>query len=505
MGKPHKLSRPWVIGLPIAVALLIAGCGGSSASGTSANGVITIHAQAPADGGPITSSENAALAKYTAEYEKSHPKVKVDWEPLASSDISTSNSELTTEAAAGDAPDLVWEQYGPLLAGSVPTGILQNIKSYYNQPDPYVNGNKKFLDLFSTSVRPYLVEPNGDMEIVLGSSVETGFIYSKAAFAKAGIEGTPSTWAEMMTDMAALKKAGITPLSFADGNVNCNPSWYERLATTSLLQPVLSKFMVKKAQVSNGLDDAVGIERGVISMSNPRYAEVWKLFAQMRPYFSAGSSSYDVCATPNTSTPPLSNLPLLMKGKVGMIWGVTVNIPQLNAAGFGGKYGVFAEPAITAASTSYGTDVSTKGVIGGPNGHGQWSVTSERADHTMTPAKTKAVMNFVYWLFTPQHLGAEVKDWGDGGAFIPTEPAAPTADIAGISSLVPSKAPATVVDVALDDVLSSNTSSAGGRLIQSFVTGGTSFAQFSSQWQSLLESGAQAWASQNHVDLSQYK
>jgi len=32
---------------------------------------------------------------------------------------------------------------------------------------------------------------------------------------------------------------------------------------------------------------------------------------------------------------------------------------------------------------------------------GQWSITSQRADSTMTPAKTATVMNFMAWLFTP--------------------------------------------------------------------------------------------------------
>ena len=38
----------------------------------------------------------------------------------------------------------------------------------------------------------------------------------------------------------------------------------------------------------------------------------------------------------------------------------------------------------------------------------------------MTPAKTKTVMNFLAWLFTPQHLGYWIKI-NQSGADIPTE------------------------------------------------------------------------------------
>ena len=173
--------------------------------------------------------------------------------------------------------------------------------------------------------------------------------------------------------------------------------------------------------MTNGLDVAVGIQKGIISMSNPRYAEVWKLLGQLVRYSGSGQSSYDACSDPNATTPPLSTQSLLVQGKVGLLWGGSWYIPQLNSAGFTpAKYGVFPEPPITTASSPLATGTSTVGVIGGPNGNGQWGVTSQQADRTMTPAKTTMVMNFLAWLFTPQHLGYWIKI-NQSGADIPTE------------------------------------------------------------------------------------
>src|SRR6266436_6422650 len=139
---------------------------------------------------------------------------------------------------------------------------------------------------------PYMTSSNGDIDIILGSNVEPGFFYSKAAFAKAGITSPPATWADLMTDLSKLKSVGITPFMFTDGNANCTPSWWERLATTSLLASQVSQFDVNHAQVTNGLDVAVGIHKGIISMSNPRYAEAWKLLGQLVSYSASGESSY---------------------------------------------------------------------------------------------------------------------------------------------------------------------------------------------------------------------
>lgn len=486
-----------------AAGLLAAACssGGSSDSG-GGNGSVVIKAVLPPNTGAITSAENAGLQQLTKQYEAAHKNVTVNWLPNNSSSITASNATVESQASGGAAPDLVWEQYGPVTSGSIPNGMLQNIKPFLDKPNPYVPGNSSWLSLFSPSTVPYMTSPNGDIDIILGSNVETGMFYSKEAFAKAGITATPTTWAEFMTDLGQLKAAGVTPIMFADGGL-CNPSWFERLATSSLLAPQVSKFDVNHAQVTTGLDVAVGIKKGIISMSNPAYAQVWKLLGQLEQYSATGQSSYDACSPPTQTTPPLSTESLIVQGKVGVLWGGSWYFPQLNSLNFTGKYGVFPEPPITSDSTPLATGTSTVGMIGGPNGNGQWGVTSQQADSSMTPAKTATVMNFLAWLFTPQHLGDWIKI-NQSGADIPTETGAPTLNIPGLSSLVPSDKVGTVVDVMLDDVLSTAATNSGLRLVQEYLDGQLNFSAFSTQWQSLLTSAAQQWATANHADLSKY-
>ena len=74
----------------------------------------------------------------------------------------------------------------------------------------------------------------------------------------------------------------------------------------------------------------------------------------------------------------------------------------------------------------------------------------------------------------------------------------------GLNSLVPTSKVGTVVDVVLDDVLSTAATNSGLRLVQEYIDGSLSYSAFASQWQSLLTSAAQQWATQNHVDLSKY-
>jgi hypothetical protein len=130
-------------------------------------------------------------------------------------------------------------------------------------------------------------------------------------------------------------------------------------------------------------------------------------------------------------------------------------------------------------------------------------VTSQKADSSMTAAKTATVMNFVAWLFTPRHLGNWIQT-NQSGADIPTETGAPSVNLPGLSTLVPSGKVGTVVDVVLDDVLSTAATNSGLRLVQEYIDGSLSYSSFASSWQSLLTSSAQQWATANHVDLGKY-
>src|ERR1700722_6898671 len=206
-----------------AAGLLAAACssGGSSSSagGTSSvsSSPVTIKAVLPPNTGAITAADNAGIKKLTTQYEAAHKGVTVNWLPNNSASITASNATVESQASGGAAPDLVWEQYGPVTSGSIPSGMLQNIKPYLDKPNPYVPGNTSWLSLFRPSTDPYMSSPNGDIDIILGSNVETGMFYSKAAFAKAGITSTPATWADFTADLGRLKAAGVTPIMFADG------------------------------------------------------------------------------------------------------------------------------------------------------------------------------------------------------------------------------------------------------------------------------------------------
>lgn len=494
-------SRPILRGT---MACLVAGLGiltGSVPSHAADSVTITIQLQ-PNTGAP-NSPNNAVLLSLTSAYEKAHPGVTITYQPNSFTDISQSNARLVALASARSAPDVVWEQYGEVTGGSLPKGLLQNLRPYLERPNPYVPGNKRWLDLWQPVTLPYMRSANGDIAILLGSDVDVAMFYNKADFAKAGIGSAPKTWKDWAAAMAKLKAHGITPYMFPDGGI-CNPSWYEREFSSEFLHNDLSTFDVDHQQVATGLDTAVGIERGIISMQNPAYAEGWKLLASLQPYLAPGASTYDACSSPTAVSPPLFPVQPFVQNRFSMIWGGTWYFHDLDTVGFKGQYGIFPFPMITTATTQYSSNLDVRGVIGGPNGSGQWSVTSQQADSSMTPAKTKQVMDFLAYLYTPKNEGRWVANMSNG-TYIPLIKGTPAPNIPGLSSIIPKGLPPKTVEGILDGGLTAKATRDGTRLLQSFLSGDTSWSSFSTQWDAILKQAAADWAKQNNVDLSKYQ
>ena len=75
----------------------------------------------------------------------------MQWLPNNTTSITAANAAVESQASGGSAPDLVWEQYGPVTSGGLPAGLLQNIKPFLETPNPYVPGNTSWLSLFPAS------------------------------------------------------------------------------------------------------------------------------------------------------------------------------------------------------------------------------------------------------------------------------------------------------------------------------------------------------------------
>jgi raffinose/stachyose/melibiose transport system substrate-binding protein len=146
------------------------------------------------------------------EWERLHPGNKIKYRMF----LQTSNSEgewIKTQLLGGIAPEIInmnaevsWQDVGK--------GWYVPLDEYLERPNPYVPGNKRWLDTF---VNQALVQakraPDGKLYCIPIDIVETGLFYNKTLLRKHGIERMPETWAEMMSMIDTLNAAGITPMT----------------------------------------------------------------------------------------------------------------------------------------------------------------------------------------------------------------------------------------------------------------------------------------------------
>ena len=142
------------------------------------------------------------------QYMAAHPNVDIQITVLENEAFKT---KLTTVMQSGTPPDIFQSWGGGDMNQQIAAGLLKDIT-----PDLDANGGawrNSFgagpLSVYALNGKNYGVP--WDMGIV-------GWWYNKDLFAKAKIANPPTTWSEFLTDVKALKAAGITPISVGEGD-----------------------------------------------------------------------------------------------------------------------------------------------------------------------------------------------------------------------------------------------------------------------------------------------
>ncbi|MFC8431278.1 ABC transporter substrate-binding protein [Streptomyces sp. NPDC057253] len=225
------MNRRTAVSLAVAAsaALLLPGCTGTGGSSKGAD------AKAPDDPSKVTGTikvltvrtdlvQDGTLKKYAAECNRTYPKVKVEFEGLT-------NYEAEVKIRMNT------ENYGDVLL--IPAVIKKaDYPRFFASLGTQAERAKKyrFTDYTTVDGKVYGQSPVG---------VAPGFVYNKRIWKEAGVTAWPTTPAEFIADLKAIKAktdaipyytnfaAGwtLTSWTYVDGAVSCDPQ-----ATTELAE-----------------------------------------------------------------------------------------------------------------------------------------------------------------------------------------------------------------------------------------------------------------------------
>lgn len=162
--------------------------------------------------------EKAAIEEAAARFQAANPGVTIDITVVGSSDMA---SKTNAAMQANEPPDIFSGWGGGGLANYANAGLVQDITEAVEQDgwkERFVGGP---LALYTLDGRVFGVPLRAGV---------WGMWIDKDLHAKAGIEGCPATWNDLLANVTKLKEAGIVPIALGGQAQWTSVGWYQYLA-----------------------------------------------------------------------------------------------------------------------------------------------------------------------------------------------------------------------------------------------------------------------------------
>lgn len=468
------------------LAAALSGSGAFAAPG-SYKGTITMYVQEYTPNWPEVKSPLKAFQQIADEYQKRYPGIKISfW----TKPIPDNNQNIRVKAAAGELFDIYWAQTADLNS-TLPRGVAADLAPYFKQPNPYIPGNKAWRDAMNKQLLAESTAPSGAVYTLSADQVAYTIFYNRDLLSKAGVSKAPTTWAELLAASKKLKAAGISVAN----QVPAYPWWSSHFLSDLYSKDYARLTSYDGAPGQSPLDEAVAINKGLLSPKDPRFMSWWPAFKQFtdtwnKDYLNADlGKNYDLYQD-------------FAGGKAAMFYEGSYMTRWLQDAGVKFKLGTFNFPRLGAKELRGATGVNTANAYSG-TGSFQYAVSTRQANKTMTPEKLAAVVDWMRYFGTPKNVQRIV---GENGSYVPTWPGtaakfAPDFDSAALSAQI--KLPDRSIQVA------NATPNLGWvdmqRVFGLYLAGNITLDQARAQVQTVLDRASQEYARKNKVDFSKYK
>lgn len=345
MIKPK--AKGW-FAVTLAASMLLGACGSGSGDAQTKSG-----AASSGEGGEKVSftlgyasgdpAARQAISDTVQRFMDEHPNIEI--KDISDNSASSYLDWLKTKDAVGEFPDLVEMRDTEVFADA---GKIVELPS-------------DLLELFDSPP-----EVEGKVwNAPLALNVPQGIIYSKKAYADAGIAELPKTYDEFLAVQEKLKASGLSPLVVGGKDIFHMGFWVNKFLIDDVYAQDPDWNSKKTAQEVSFADDNV-----VQAMTDFKF-----LFQN---YVDKGW----------LSTPDNQTASILVSGKAAQLFSGTWMFSQIEEADPSFEYGFYAVP----------DREGHVNVIGLPSPAG-WTLSAEAAKD---PAKTEAIKSFIRYFFEPE-------------------------------------------------------------------------------------------------------
>lgn len=398
----------------------------TSAQDSELSGELTVYLQAYYDTGNDPATAELA-EEIVQEYIDMHPGVTIELvDNLPADQVETL---LTTRMSAGEAPDIIWQQFANRNTRGDDWWVPLN--DYFEMANPYIAegtpGSERWADSFPDFVMRQIQASDGNWYQVALDWVETGVYYNKDLFDQAGVD--PSTWSNWSTfidDMNTVRdETGIDPLGmFIRQQGWSNWWWVDDIMLTVAWADLADQFYMEKYNDPNNPwrqltteEVAKAINDGTLNARDSRMDEYLRLSKELVELFPIDYLSI-------ASVDDLD--PLFFSQQIAAVWtGTWKNKAFSESVPF--EMGVIYLPPITAEDTPNGQGTAYR--VGGPSAAAQYGIPQSTADN----GNLDLALDFLMFISAPQNFGRLAESQG---GFIPMVAGVETSEVmAGFSEV----------------------------------------------------------------------
>ncbi|GGE36909.1 ABC transporter substrate-binding protein [Pullulanibacillus camelliae] len=398
---------------------------------------------------------------------------------------------VRTKAAGGQLPDIIWSQWYDANS-ALAKGTLIDLSPYLKAKNPYAD-NTPWNQLLNSQIMSETKAPNGSTYVINGDYVGTATFYNKEAFKKAGITSFPETWSAFIDACKKLKAAGYTPFAW---DLASSPTgmdritWLARLFYTNFYSDEYDNLMFSGSETMTNKDQVIAIKKGIFGPENKKWMALWPIIKDFSSYWQKDFTGSDSNGQ--------GTMLAFLKGNVGMYFDGSWAAEQIKSAKPSFEWGSFKNPYPDKATSEFATDFDSSASIGGPSAGFQYAVPSQKANNSLTPAKEKAIVDWLMFITTPKHDEAIVNELGRD---VPTIAGAkPTAPLSNLSDLINQPLKSIFGGINLEQ----KEQDAIYRAFQNYILGDISLAQFGKTAKTEMNKTADQMIKDNHWDLSEY-
>lgn len=391
---PEFSSAFWRSTLLTAAALTLTACAavGNVSPSSEEKIVLQIDAGAadfsPGSIDPNTGLPRSEFQKVADEYTEMHPNVTIEFVDSGQRD------GLVAQFAGGTEPDIANAFY--MQASDHDVDWWVNIDTYLDQPNPYVEGNERWRDIFYENSLADLRQVDGSFYSVGVITAVFAIYYNQDILDAEGLT-VPETWEEMIATQAALKAAGYTPMAIFTEHVQVQ---IQGIILSMLYDDIKEQIDTDGNGKFSTAEIVAAIENErYFTAEDPRYVEVWRLINDWSEYWTAeGVSAWDPSVVYNG----------FRDGETAMVMDIQRFGYNLDTSPeYTMNWGIMTLPKLTPESSEFATGVDARVVKAGIP---QWGITKRAADE----GKVEAAVDFLMYITSPAIAGrllGEVGGW----------------------------------------------------------------------------------------------